>query len=172
MKMDKRILDRLHDLFDEETEFIDQVLSYLNENCKEIHVGNFSMQASGFCDQNGEIFINQGLLKDGGPPRMFLPFLILHESVHMGHDWKSICELDYEDFKVKVNECEDEANSFALNFLGEIVTDELEWELETLNSIVENADATQKARFDEGYRPLYENIGGNLNFRDHVGEVV
>ncbi len=172
MKIDERILEALSSLLHEETDLLDKILGYLNNNCNGIYLADFRMEASGFCDQSGEIFINKQIVEGNDFPILFLPFVLLHESVHIKHDWKEACNLEYDDFKEKINECEDEANEFALGFLREHIHEELCRDLGDLKSMVQNIDSVSKIRFDEGYKSLYENIGGNLNFRDHVGEVV
>lgn len=172
MKIDKRILDRLSETFSDEPVFLEKLLAYLNENCKEVYLGDFKVEASGFCDQNGDIFINKSLLKDGVAPRLFLPFVLLHESVHISHNWKGACELEYSEFKSKINECEDEANGFALNLLKENISDDMEFEYKEIEKIFQFTEVKQKESFDKRYKPLYESIGGSLNFREHVGEVV
>jgi hypothetical protein len=151
---------------------LDKILVYLNDNCNDIYLADFRMEASGFCDHSGEIFINKKIVQENDFPTLFFPFVLLHESVHINHNWKEACNLKYSEFKSKINECEDEANNFALGFLRENVSEDLEFELGALESMVKNIDSVSKVRFDEGYKPLYENIGGSLNFRDHVGEVI
>ena len=172
MNLDSRIQDRLNSICENEQEFLEAFTNRLKEKGEGVsfHLGLFNKQrALGFCGGPKDVYVSDELFTY---PPMFLLFVLLHEVVHTGHDWKHACSLDYEGYTAEVNRFENEANGFAFEVLEELKEIAFEHQIDSVIAQCDQVISHTELKFDETYGVIYNTVGADLNFEDHVGELI
>ncbi len=92
--------------------------------------------------------------------------------MHTNHNWKEACLMDYDNFKQKTQENEDEANDYAISVLEKLKEFGFDNQIDCLLFEVGIVRVKNKNMFDETYGSIYKNIGTELSFSTHIGEVI
>ena len=172
MNLDSRIESKLSEICKDEPKFLETFMNRLREKGEGVkfHLGLFNKQeALGFCGGPKDVYISDELFTY---PPMFLFFVMLHEVVHTGHDFKHACSLDYEGYKAEVTRFENEANGFAFEVLIELKEIAFVFPLNHVIYKCEEVISQTESKFDQTYGVVYNTIGADLNFEDHVGELL
>lgn len=173
MNIDQRILDHLKSICEDNVDFYNEFITRLSEHGDGVnyHLARFNDRVFGFCDNEKNIYISEDLISKS-PSGVFLFFVLLHETMHLNHDWKHACSLEYDAFKEYIISIEQEANDFALAHLIALKSRGFTDSINDLVKLVAQINVAQNDQFDSSYGAVYNTIGADLDFDKHLGVLV